>query len=59
MDKISWLYHKRYELSGDGVGLLKYLSPKTFYHIHSKEMDRKEKMIHRVLRRLRGVVRYY
>lgn len=59
MDRISWLFGQRYELSLDGAGLLRYIKRSIFYHIHSNELTRKEKRIHRVLSRLKGQVRYY
>lgn len=58
MDEIKWLFGMRYELSGDGVGLLKYLSPTTFYHIHSNEMTSIERRKHRALNILKGEVRF-
>ena len=58
MDKVSWLFHRRYELSGDGAGLLKYISPKTYYHIHSNEMTSLERWKHRALTLLKGQVRF-
>jgi len=58
MTKLQWLFGFRYELSGDSVGLLKYLSPKVFYHIHSDEMTRSERMRHRTLVSLKGEVQF-
>ncbi len=53
MDRIFWLFRKRYELSGDGVGLLRYYKQNRFYHVHSSEMTRVEKRTHRILTRLK------
>lgn len=58
MNKLSWLFGMRYELSGDGVGLLRYISPKTFYHIHSDEMTSLQRWKHRALTLLKGEVRF-
>ena len=55
--KWAWLCHKRYELSGDGAGLLRYLTPTNYYHIHSNEMTSLERWKHCALTRLKGVVR--
>jgi hypothetical protein len=35
----------KYEISGDGVGLLAYLGDGNFYHIHSNELTEEEKAI--------------
>jgi len=58
MEKSYWLFGMCYELSGDSVGLLKYLSPKVFYHIHSDEMTRSERIKHRTLVSLKGEVQF-
>lgn len=58
MDKLRWNFGMRYELSADGIGLLKYISPATFYHIHSGEMTHLERMKHRALKILKGKVRF-
>ena len=58
MTKSEWLWHRRYELSGDGIGLLKYITRNTYYHIHSNEMNRLERWRWRVLKRLKGKVRF-
>lgn len=58
MDKLRFLFGMRYELSSDGVGLLMYLTPGTFYHIHSDEMTHLERMKHRSLKTLKGKVRF-
>jgi len=58
MTGLQWLFGFRYELSGYGVGLLKYLSPEVFYHIHSDEMTRSERMRHHILASLKGKVRF-
>lgn len=58
MDELKWLFGMRYELSGDGVGLLKYFSPTNFYHIHSDEMTSIERRKHRALISLKGEVRF-
>jgi len=58
MDKLTWMSGMRYELSGDGVGLLKYISPETYYHIHSNEMTSLERWRHRALVLLKGKVRF-
>ena len=49
MTKLQWLYSKRYKLSADGAGLLRYIDSKNFYHIHSDEMTSLEMRKHRVL----------
>lgn len=49
MTKLQWLFGKRYELSADGRGLLKYIKPGSFYHIHSDEMTPLEIRRHRIL----------
>ena len=49
MTELQWLFGKRYELSIDGKGLLKYIKPNTFYHIHSDEMTSLELRKHRTL----------
>ena len=58
MDKLKWNFGMRYELSGDSQGLLKYLAPDIFYHIHSNEMTHLERMKHRALISLKGEVRF-
>ena len=58
MDKLRWLFGCRYELSGDKVGLLKYFSPKDYYHIHSDELTSLEKWKVRALNKLKGKVRF-
>lgn len=58
MDKLRWFFGMRYELSGDGVGLLKYLSQTLFYHIHSSEMTHLERFKQRSLVKLKGKVRF-
>lgn len=58
MLKILWAFGKRYELSGDGIGLLKYFSPSNYYHIHSNEMTGLERIRHKILKRLNGKSRY-
>ena len=58
MDKNRWNFGMRYELSCDGQGLLRYLSPNDFYHIHSNEMTHLERMKHRALVSLKGEVRF-
>ena len=58
MDELRWNFGMRYELSGDGQGLLRYLSPKSFYHIHSNEMTHLERFKHRSLVKLKGEVRF-
>lgn len=58
MDKSTFLFGMRYELSGDGKGLLRYLSPTDFYHIHSNEMTSLERRRHRALISLKGEVRF-
>jgi len=58
MKKIKWLFGMRYELSADGIGLLRYFSPTQFYHIHSNEMTSLERWKHRALTKLKGKVRF-
>ena len=58
MDKLKWLFGMRYELSADGAGLLKYLSPDDYYHIHSNEMTSIEHWKQRALKNLKGKVRF-
>ena len=58
MDKLRRIFGMRYELSGDGIGLLKYFSPTNFYHIHSNEMTSLERRKHRALVQLKGEVRF-
>jgi len=58
MDKVTWRFGMRYELSGDGVGLLRYISPSCFYHIHSNEMTHLERFKHNALTKLQGRVRF-
>jgi len=58
MDEIKWLFGMRYELSGDGKGLLKYFAPNNFYHIHSNEMTHLERTKHRALTSLKGKVQF-
>ena len=50
MNKWKWLCGIRYELSGDGVGLLKYFTPNDYYHIHSNEMTSLERWKHRAMK---------
>ena len=56
--EITWLFGMRYELSGDGRGLLRYFAPNGFYHIHSDEMTHLERTKHRALVKLKGEVRF-
>lgn len=49
MNKIKFNYGMRYELSSDCAGLLKYLTPTTFYHIHSNEMTSLERRKHKAM----------
>ena len=58
MDRLRWNFGMRYELSGDGVGLLKYFSPTNFYHIHSDEMTSLERWKHRALVLSKGGIRF-
>jgi hypothetical protein len=58
MDKVTFRFGMRYELSGDNQGLLKYLAPDIFYHIHSNEMTHLERMKHRALILLKDEVRF-
>ncbi len=58
MDKSRWLFGMRYELSGDGKGLLRYFSQSDFYHIHSNEMTHLEGFKYRSLVELKGQVRF-
>lgn len=58
MDKLRWLFGMRYELSGDGKGLLKYFSQTDFYHIHSGEMTSIERWKHRALVINKGKVQF-
>lgn len=58
MDRLRWSFGMRYELSGDGKGLLRYLSPGDFYHIHSNEMTHLERFKHGSLVALKGKVRF-
>ena len=58
MDRLRWNFGMRYELSGDGRGLLRYFAPDGFYHIHSNEMTHLERFKHRSLVKLRGQVRF-
>lgn len=45
----------KYELSKDKKGLLKYFDGKEkFYHIHSDELNKKEKTIHKKLLKKKG-----
>lgn len=39
----------KYELSGDKKGLLKYFKDNSFYHIHSDELTKRERKIHKKL----------
>ena len=41
----------KYELSGDKMGLLAYITDDTFYHIHSDELSATEKGILEELKR--------
>ena len=41
----------KYELSGDKVGLLAYITDDTFYHIHSDELSTAEKGILKELKK--------
>ena len=59
MDRLRWNFGMRYELSGDGVGLLKYFSLTNFYHIHSDEMTSLERRKHRALVLSKGGIRFY
>ena len=54
MTKLQWLSGKRYELSADGIGLLKYILPTEYYHIHKSEMTQSEKFKHRALLKSKG-----
>lgn len=56
MDRLRWKFGMRYELSGDGCGLLRYISPTEYYHVHSDEMSSLECRKYRVLKK--GKVRY-
>lgn len=56
MIELQWLFGIRYELSGDGVGLLRYFTCDNYYHIHSDEMTSLERRKHRVLKK--GKVRF-
>lgn len=58
MDKTYWWFGMRYELSGDGIGLLKYFTRTNFYHIHSGEMTSLERRKHRALVSLKGKVSF-
>ena len=58
MDRFRWNFGMRYELSGDGKGLLRYLSPSDFYHIHSNEMTHLERFKHRALVSSKGEIRF-
>ncbi len=52
MNKTSWKYGKRYELSADGKGLLRWFKVKRhyeFWHIHSKEMTSLERWKYRAM----------
>lgn len=40
----------KYEISGDGVGLLAYWEDGGFYHIHSNELTKLEKWIFNMLK---------
>lgn len=58
MKRVTWNFGKRYELSGDGIGLRRYISPRTYFHIHSNEMISMERWIRYALWALKGEVRY-
>ena len=58
MTKIQWLFGMRYELSADGLGLLKYFSKDHFYHIHSDEMTSLQRWKQCALKKLKGRVRF-
>lgn len=58
MDALPWVVGMRYELSGDGAGLLKYFTAANYYHIHSDEMTSLERWKHRALVKLKGKVRF-
>ena len=58
MDRLRWNFGMRYELSGDGQGLLRYISQSDFYHIHSNKMTHLERFKHRSLVKLKGKVRF-
>ena len=58
MDKFRWDFGIRYELSGDGAGLLRYISQSDYFHIHSNEMTHLEYIKHRSLTALKGKVRF-
>lgn len=53
MTKLQWLFGLRYELSRDGAGLLKYISPADYYHVHSTELTSLEQRKKRVLKKLK------
>jgi hypothetical protein len=42
----------RYGLSKDKKGLLAYFDRGTYYHIHSNELTRLEKWIHKMLKKI-------
>ena len=58
MDELRWNFGVRYELSGDGKGLLRYFAQDGFYHIHSNEMTHLERFKHSSLVKLKGQVRF-
>lgn len=58
MTELQWKFGMRYELSADGVGLLRYISPNDFYHIHSDEMTSLERRKQGALVALKGRVRF-
>lgn len=58
MELIRWLFGQRYELSGDGKGLLRYFKPNSYYHIHSDEMTYIERVKHRILTKQQGKIRF-
>ena len=58
MDRLRWNFGMRYELSGDGKGLLRYFAQDGFYHIHSGEMTHLERFKHGSLVTLKGRVRF-
>ncbi len=58
MSELKWLYGLRYELSGDGIGLLRYITRTNYSHIHSDEMTRLERWKHWALKRLKGKIRF-
>lgn len=47
----------KYELVGDGKGLLAYFADGQFYHVHSDELDSLEKWIRAILVLLKNIRR--